>query len=80
MVIAGTPDTILREINKYVDIGVTYFTIYFPDLPNMISLQLLLNNLIIINKLDYYKSFQVLFHPYRIIEDVNAAFDPKPLC
>jgi hypothetical protein len=40
LVIAGTPDTILREINKYVGIGVIYFTIYFPDLPNIMSLEL----------------------------------------
>jgi alkanesulfonate monooxygenase SsuD/methylene tetrahydromethanopterin reductase-like flavin-dependent oxidoreductase (luciferase family) len=46
LVIAGTPDTILREINKYVHIGVTYFTIYFPDLPNMTSLQLFAKNII----------------------------------
>jgi alkanesulfonate monooxygenase SsuD/methylene tetrahydromethanopterin reductase-like flavin-dependent oxidoreductase (luciferase family) len=46
LVIAGTPDTILREINKYVSIGITYFTIYFPDLPNMISLQLFAKNVI----------------------------------
>jgi alkanesulfonate monooxygenase SsuD/methylene tetrahydromethanopterin reductase-like flavin-dependent oxidoreductase (luciferase family) len=46
LVIAGTPDTILREIKKYVDIGVTYFTFYFPDLPDMISLQLFAKNII----------------------------------
>lgn len=46
LVIAGTPDTILREIKKYVDIGVTYFTIYFPDLPDMTSLQLFAKNII----------------------------------
>ena len=46
MVIAGTPEMILREIKKYVDIGVTYFTIYFPDLPNMTSLQLFAKNII----------------------------------
>ena len=46
LVIAGTPDTILREIKKYVDIGVTYFTFYFPDLPDMISLQLFAKNVI----------------------------------
>ena len=46
LVITGTPDTILREINKYVGIGVTYFTIYFPDLPNMISLELFAKNII----------------------------------
>jgi alkanesulfonate monooxygenase SsuD/methylene tetrahydromethanopterin reductase-like flavin-dependent oxidoreductase (luciferase family) len=45
LVVAGTPDTILREIKKYVDIGVTYFTIYFPDLPDMISLQLFAKNI-----------------------------------
>jgi hypothetical protein len=45
LVIAGTPEMILREINKYVGIGVTYFTIYFPDLPNMISLQLFAKNI-----------------------------------
>ena len=46
LVIAGTPEMILREIKKYVDIGVTYFTIYFPDLPDMISLQLFAKNII----------------------------------
>ena len=46
LVIAGTPDTILREINKYVNIGVTYFTIYFPDLPNTTSLRLFAKNII----------------------------------
>jgi alkanesulfonate monooxygenase SsuD/methylene tetrahydromethanopterin reductase-like flavin-dependent oxidoreductase (luciferase family) len=46
LIIAGTPDTILREISEYVDIGVTHFTIYFLDLPNMGSLQLFAKNII----------------------------------
>ena len=40
LVIVGTPETILREIKKYLNIGVTYFTLYFPDLPDTRSLQL----------------------------------------
>ena len=40
LVLAGTPKTILREIKKYLNIGVTYFTICFPDLPDTRSLQL----------------------------------------
>jgi alkanesulfonate monooxygenase SsuD/methylene tetrahydromethanopterin reductase-like flavin-dependent oxidoreductase (luciferase family) len=40
LITAGTPNTILKEINKYIDIGVTYFTIHFPDLPNTRSLRL----------------------------------------
>ncbi|MDP9289612.1 MAG: hypothetical protein M3P08_15645 [Thermoproteota archaeon] len=34
LVTAGTPDTIIREINRYLNIGVTYFTVWFPDLPD----------------------------------------------
>src|SRR5205823_835952 len=34
LVIVGTPKTILREIKRYLNIGVTYFTVCFPDLPN----------------------------------------------
>ena len=40
LVIIGTPETILREIKKYLNIGVTYFTLCFPDLPDTRSLQL----------------------------------------
>ena len=31
LVSAGTPDTIIMEINRYLNIGVTYFTVWFPD-------------------------------------------------
>ena len=40
LVIVGTPETILREIKKYLNIGVTYFTLCFPDLPDTRSLEL----------------------------------------
>jgi len=40
LVISGTPHAILDEIYKYLNIGVTYFIIYFPDLPNTTSVQL----------------------------------------
>jgi alkanesulfonate monooxygenase SsuD/methylene tetrahydromethanopterin reductase-like flavin-dependent oxidoreductase (luciferase family) len=40
LVIVGTPETILKEIKKYLNIGVTYFTLCFPDLPDTRSLQL----------------------------------------
>jgi alkanesulfonate monooxygenase SsuD/methylene tetrahydromethanopterin reductase-like flavin-dependent oxidoreductase (luciferase family) len=40
LVIAGTPNTILTEIKRYLNIGVTCFTVCFPDLPNTRSLQL----------------------------------------
>ncbi len=43
---AGTPDTIIREINRYLNIGVTYFTVWFPDLPDTRSLQLFAEHVI----------------------------------
>ena len=46
LVIAGTPKTILREIKRYLNIGVTYFTVCFPDLPNSRSLQLFAEHII----------------------------------
>jgi hypothetical protein len=46
MVIAGSPNAILNEINKYIDVGVPYFTIYFPDLPNIRSLRLFADHII----------------------------------
>jgi alkanesulfonate monooxygenase SsuD/methylene tetrahydromethanopterin reductase-like flavin-dependent oxidoreductase (luciferase family) len=46
LVIAGTPKTILREIKRYLNIGVTYFTVCFPDLPDTRSLQLFAEHII----------------------------------
>jgi alkanesulfonate monooxygenase SsuD/methylene tetrahydromethanopterin reductase-like flavin-dependent oxidoreductase (luciferase family) len=46
LVTAGTPDTIIREINRYLNIGVTYFTVWFPDLPDTRSLQLFAEHVI----------------------------------
>jgi len=46
LVIVGTPETILREIKRYVNIGVTYFTLCFPDLPDTRSLQLFAEHII----------------------------------
>jgi alkanesulfonate monooxygenase SsuD/methylene tetrahydromethanopterin reductase-like flavin-dependent oxidoreductase (luciferase family) len=46
LVIVGTPKTILREIKRYLNIGVTYFTICFPDLPDTRSLQLFAEHII----------------------------------
>ena len=46
LIISGTPDTILNEIIRYLNIGVTYFTIHFPDLPDTRSLQLFAEHII----------------------------------
>ena len=46
LVIAGTPEKILKEIERYVTIGVNYFTIYYPDLPDLRSLQLFAEHII----------------------------------
>ena len=46
LVIVGTPETILMEIKKYLNIGVTYFTVCFPDLPDTRSLQLFAEHII----------------------------------
>jgi len=46
LVIAGTPKTILREIKRYLNVGVTYFTVCFPDLPNSRSLHLFAEHII----------------------------------
>lgn len=46
LVIAGTPNTILREIKRYLNIGITYFTVCFPDLPITHSLQLFAEHII----------------------------------
>jgi alkanesulfonate monooxygenase SsuD/methylene tetrahydromethanopterin reductase-like flavin-dependent oxidoreductase (luciferase family) len=40
MLIIGTPDTILKEICRYLKIGVTYFALHFVDLPDTNSLKL----------------------------------------
>jgi alkanesulfonate monooxygenase SsuD/methylene tetrahydromethanopterin reductase-like flavin-dependent oxidoreductase (luciferase family) len=45
--IVGTPDDIIKEINKYmVGGGVRYFTIHFPDLPDLRSLNLFAKSVI----------------------------------
>ncbi|MGA9151544.1 MAG: LLM class flavin-dependent oxidoreductase [Candidatus Nitrosopolaris sp.] len=46
LVIVGTPETILIEIKKYFNMGVTYFTLCFPDLPDTRSLQLFAEHII----------------------------------
>jgi alkanesulfonate monooxygenase SsuD/methylene tetrahydromethanopterin reductase-like flavin-dependent oxidoreductase (luciferase family) len=38
LVIVGTPEIILREMKKYLNIGVTYFTVCFPDLPEIFTI------------------------------------------
>jgi alkanesulfonate monooxygenase SsuD/methylene tetrahydromethanopterin reductase-like flavin-dependent oxidoreductase (luciferase family) len=45
--IIGTPNDIIREIKKYMVIGgVRYFTIHFPDLPDLRSLNLFAKSVI----------------------------------
>ena len=44
--ISGTSHAILDEIYRYLNIGVTYFIIYFPDLPDTTSLQLFAKHVI----------------------------------
>ena len=46
LVIVGTPETILIEIKKYFNMGVTYFALCFPDLPDTRSLQLFAEQII----------------------------------
>lgn len=40
LVIAGTANSIIREISRYVKLGVNYFTIHFADVPDIRSLNL----------------------------------------
>jgi alkanesulfonate monooxygenase SsuD/methylene tetrahydromethanopterin reductase-like flavin-dependent oxidoreductase (luciferase family) len=40
LIISGTPKTILRELKRYLNIGVTYFTVCFADFPDTRSLEL----------------------------------------
>jgi alkanesulfonate monooxygenase SsuD/methylene tetrahydromethanopterin reductase-like flavin-dependent oxidoreductase (luciferase family) len=40
LVTAGTSNSIIREIVRYVNLGVNYFTIHFADLPDIRSLDL----------------------------------------
>jgi alkanesulfonate monooxygenase SsuD/methylene tetrahydromethanopterin reductase-like flavin-dependent oxidoreductase (luciferase family) len=45
--IVGTPDDIIKEIKKYMIVGgVRYFTIHFPDLPDLRSLNLFAKSVI----------------------------------
>ena len=45
--VVGTPDDIIKEIKKYIIVGsVRYFTIYFPDLPDLRSLNLFAKSVI----------------------------------
>jgi alkanesulfonate monooxygenase SsuD/methylene tetrahydromethanopterin reductase-like flavin-dependent oxidoreductase (luciferase family) len=46
LIVSGTPNKILNEIDRYLKIGVTYFTIYFPDLPDTRSLKLFAEHVI----------------------------------
>jgi len=46
LLINGTPEKILKEIERYVSIGVNYFTIYYPDVPDLRSLQLFAEHII----------------------------------
>ncbi len=38
--LSGTPDECLEQLHVYVDLGVTYFMLYFSDLPSMDGLRL----------------------------------------
>ena len=40
LVIAGTANNIIREMSRYVKLGVNYFTIHFADVPDIRSLNL----------------------------------------
>ena len=45
--VVGTPDDIIKEIKKYIIVGdVRYFTIHFPDLPDLRSLNLFAKSVI----------------------------------
>jgi hypothetical protein len=46
LVISGMYDKLVKEIRRYVDIGVSYFTIHLPDLPSRRSLELFAENII----------------------------------
>ena len=46
LVIAGTSENIIKEIERYIDIGVSYFIIHFADLPNLRSLRLFAKHVI----------------------------------
>jgi alkanesulfonate monooxygenase SsuD/methylene tetrahydromethanopterin reductase-like flavin-dependent oxidoreductase (luciferase family) len=47
MAIIGTPNDIIKEIKRYMVVGgVRYFTIHFPDLPNLKSLNLFAKSVI----------------------------------
>jgi alkanesulfonate monooxygenase SsuD/methylene tetrahydromethanopterin reductase-like flavin-dependent oxidoreductase (luciferase family) len=47
MAIIGTPNDIIKEIKRYIVVsGVKYFTIHFPDLPNLRSLNLFAKSVI----------------------------------
>jgi hypothetical protein len=40
LIITGTPEHIIKEIERYISIGVSYFIIHFVDLPSRRSLRL----------------------------------------
>lgn len=44
--IVGTPEQCIEKINEYVNTGVTYFMLYFPDMTEMNSLQLFAEHII----------------------------------
>ncbi|MGH9925221.1 MAG: hypothetical protein ACRD5B_07560, partial [Nitrososphaeraceae archaeon] len=40
LVVSGTCESIIKEMERYIDIGVSYFIIHFADFPNLTSLKL----------------------------------------
>jgi F420-dependent oxidoreductase-like protein len=49
--LVGTPQQCIAQINRYRELGVTYFILYFGDLPDTVSLKLFAEK--VIKKLDY---------------------------
>ena len=44
--LAGTPDECIEQLQVYVDLGVTYFMLFFADLPSLDGLRLFAENVI----------------------------------
>ena len=42
--LTGTPDECIEQLQVYVDLGVTYFMLYFADLPSLDGLRLFAEN------------------------------------
>lgn len=45
-ILVGTPDKVIDAIQRYVDVGITYFTFRFEDLPDMKGLQVFAEDVI----------------------------------